>query len=357
MKKHKIIIALIILIGLYVLVSVLRTNSQPGLRIGVITALTGDVAYWGQSALAGIELAKVDFAKNGINVDVIVEDAQLDPSKALSAAQKLVNIDKVQAIYSEFNPVAIAVSSFLSDKDIAEIYDAAPTSPLASSQNFFKSYLNYEESCSQTARFLKDKGIKRVGVLKMNIEFGELCAKGIRDVYGDDAVVESYNPGASDIRSQLVKLRAANVEAVFNGAYQPATLLTVKTMRELRMNQVFVALRETITPDVLPEYSNRLEDSILFGLPSVSADLIARIRSEVPNAKIVDENAAALAYMHIKQLGMALNKCDKNIRCVTNEIANSEAYDETGFEGFHDRVASFTTKIEEFKGGRFVMVK
>ncbi len=114
MKNKAIIILImigIIIIGLHYFTAKQGTSTKNQITIGVITPLTGGVAYWGESAQTGIELAKKDLTKEGIQANVIVEDGQLNAAIALSAAQKLVSIDKVQAIYAEFNPAAISVSS------------------------------------------------------------------------------------------------------------------------------------------------------------------------------------------------------------------------------------------------------
>lgn len=352
MKNKAIWAILLILVAGVSVSNLMKNEGKSDIRIGVITPLTGGVSYWGESSLTGIKLAQIDLKKKGIEVDVIVEDGQLDPKTALSAAQKLVNVDSVSAMYSEFNPAAIAVSSFLKDKNIIQIYDATPTSPLALSQNFYKTYLDYEVSCGQVADILKDRGHRKVGVLKMNLEHGELCLKGIRKTFGDKVMVESYDPGQTDFRTSLLKLDKQEIDVVFHASFQPETLASLRNMRTLGMRQTFVGLSETITPDIVPEYKDMLEDAITFGLPKVSRDLIQRMKVEVEDARIIDENAAGLAYVHITQLAGALSVCGTDTKCSRQKLNESAADPRIGFQGFRDRVAGFDTLIEEWKGGK-----
>ncbi len=230
-------------------------------------------------------------------------------------------------------------------------------SPLAESNNIYKTYLNYQVSCHQTAELLKGRGVERVGVLKLNLELGDLCTKGIQEVYGDNAVVETYNQGTTDFRSLLTKLNNAHVQAIFHGSFQPETLASLKSMSDLGMRQTFVGLSETITPDIIPQYGSMLEGSIMFGLPSVSPDIISRMKNEIPNAKIIDENAAALAYVHIMQLAHAFNTCgNQDLACVRAQLDASAPNPQIGFQGFKNRIGGFDTLIKEWKNGGFVVV-
>ncbi len=353
MKNKAILLAciVVVIVGLAGYAALHSKKTAHRIIIGVITPLSGDSAYWGESTRTGAALAKLDLAHEGVDADVLVEDGKLEPAAALTAAQKLVNIDHTQAIYTEFNPATIAVSSFLKDTDVIEIYDATPVSPLNQSSNFYKTYLDYQTSCREVAQILKGRGITKVGVLKMNLEHGDLCVAGISSVYGADSIVESYNPGTTDFRTMLSKLNAAGAQVIFHASFQAETLSSLKNMRNLGMKQKFVGLSETVTPDVIPQYKDMLEGAITLGLPKVSPELISRMKAEVPGATVVDENAAALSYLHIKQLGEAFHACGDNASCVRTNLDSAAPDPETGFQGFHGRIAGFSTLIEEWKGG------
>lgn len=351
-----VIVVLLAVYGVYNLSSVDSTKGE-SIKIGVITPLTGPVAYWGEASQLGVELAKRDLIKEGINVQFITEDGQLDPKVALSAAQKLVNMDKVDALYSEFNPAAIAVTSYVKNMDIFHLYNAAPISPLKESVNVYKSYLDYETSCAKTAQVVKDRGITIVGLLKSNLEFGDLCLKGVKTVYGDDVYIEDYNPGTSDFRASLIKLKSKNVQALFNISYQPETLASFKQAKELGMNTVFVGLSETVTSDVVSDYSKILEGSIMFGLPDVSTEFKARISSEFPGKTVGSYQALAMSYIHLKQMAYAYDKCDKDLACVRKEMDNSKPESFIGFTGFQNHIAGFDILIQEWVSGKFVTIK
>jgi len=356
----KIIIKILLLIVLIVSsIFVITRSSNSEIKIGVITPLTEGAAYWGESTLVGIKMAEKELLTEGIKVQFIYEDGQLDPGVALNAAQKLVNIDHVSIIYSEFNPASIAVSSFLENKNVFHLYDSAAMSPLSKGPYNFKTYLDYQDSCADVSKYIKEnRGIKRVGVLKMNIEHGELCLKGIQDVFGlENVFVESYNPGITDYRSLINKIKNKNIDAIFHASFQPETLASLRQLDELGINALFIGLAETITPDVAKEYSNLIMDDIFFGLPMIENDLVQRIDVANGDKSVADYNAAALGYLHMLQLGRALDNCNQDNECIAEYLLKSDPVESVGFRGFKDRVAKFDNRIVQFTKDNFVEVK
>lgn len=333
-------------------------NNGNAIKIGIITPLTGGSAYFGESTKIGIKLAEAELKKENINVSFIVEDGQLDPKVALSAAQKLVNVDHVYVIYSEFNPASISVASFLKGKNVFHLYNSAAISPLSEGDNNFKTYLDYQTSCREVAEYLKDnKGINKVGVLKINIEFGDMCVKGIKEVFGDNAIVNPYDPGSTDFKVGLSKLSAANVDAIFNPAFKAETVTSLKQMKDLRINKLFVGLAETITPDVSESMGDYLQGDIFYGLPRVSSSLQEKIKEQNGGKDVGDYNAAGSAYVNLVMLGRAANVCGSDSTCVAKELGKATPNSDIGFEGFFNRIAKFNTLISEWRGNQLVDVK
>jgi branched-chain amino acid transport system substrate-binding protein len=353
MKKNiiwAIAVMLVVIIGF----NFYQSDNQ--IKIGIVSPLTGGAAYWGESASVGFLMAERELQNEGIDIDLIIEDGQLDPAVALNAAQKLVNVDQVNAIYSEFNPASISVSSFLKDKDVFHLYDSAAESPLDEGPYNFKTYLDYKDSCGDVSEFIKNNNqVSKIGVLKINLEFGDLCLEGVKEVFGEDnVVVETYNPGSTDFRTIINKIRSQNVDAIINASFQPETLASLRQLNEAGDLTLFVGLSETITEDIIEEYKWLIEGDVFFGLPSVSEDLKSKIDETNGGKAVADYNAAGLAYTHIIQLGKALNECKNDNDCVANYLSNTEPVESIGFKGFNNRIAEFENRIVRFEGGEFV---
>lgn len=75
-------------------------ESKPVVKIGYIASMTGQFAEIGQNTKLAIDLAKKDIDSKNINFDFIIEDYGYDSPRAATAAGKLINVDKVNALIS-----------------------------------------------------------------------------------------------------------------------------------------------------------------------------------------------------------------------------------------------------------------
>ncbi len=346
MKKQSKIywIAGIIVLALAVLMVIFPFNVEKDkdvIKIGIVTDLTGAAAYWGESTRVGAELARQDLRDKGFNVKLFFEDYQLEATRALTSAQKLINIDGVDSIYAEFNPAAISVGSFLKDKEVLYVYNAAVMSPLDGNSYAYKTYLDYKEGCRQVSEKFKEQGVDNIGVLKVNMEFGELCLEGVREVYGENTYVETYNLGDQDIRTQVEKLNQNKVRAIINVGFAGDTLSTLKTLKERGLNIKYGTVDDTITKQVIADYQDELIGSISFGFSDVSPEFIDRISGY----ELSTPYGAALSYTHIMQIGKALGRCKKDMNCVKREMDNSLSSDIIGFRYFINGIADLDMNI------------
>ncbi len=78
----------------------IKQGDKPFVKIGVILPLTGNYAELAENAKAAIELALNDYIPKNINVEILYEDDGYNAAKVATAANKLINVDKVNAIVS-----------------------------------------------------------------------------------------------------------------------------------------------------------------------------------------------------------------------------------------------------------------
>ncbi len=351
MKNPFILLAVLLIIigGVWVFNNKESTPAEVGtIRIGVLTDLTGPAAgYWGEPTRAGAELAAQELRDKGYDVQLFFEDYQLDASKAPGAIQKLISVDKVDAMYVEFNPGAIVAASIFKDRSIPMIYDAAITSPLKESEYFFKTYLDFQAGCRTIAQKFKDEGMKKIGMLKINLEAGELCFLGVKEVFGDEVVVEGYNMGDTDFRTQILKIKNSGVTAVINAAFEDGTYNTLKVIHDLGYNLKFGTVDDTITEKITSAYGKELKGAWTFGFRDVGDGFKSKVDA-LAKRSFGTYYGAAIAYTHVTQLAQALAVCDKETKCVTNKIANSTASSIIGFRGFENRIANLDMQTKQY---------
>jgi ABC-type branched-subunit amino acid transport system substrate-binding protein len=355
MGEMKMVIGVVFLLALVIVAFNIGASSlglfgysqKQSIKIGVVTDLSGSASYWGESTRAGAELAKKELIREGYDVELIFEDYRLDSKTAVSATQKLINLDDVDFIYFEFSPGAFAVSSVISDTGVPQMYAAVPISLLEKEYNF-KTYVNYKPGCESIAKLFKEQGITKIGVLKAQSEFGELCLEGVKDIF-PDAVVQEFLPFGQekDLRTQISKLKEAGASAVINSGIEPDSLLALKQIKELGWIVRYGATVDGITDRVLLEFPGELKGALQFKLKEPSPEFKSRVDSII-GRKASNYYGAALAYLHFPQIIKAISSCPKkDLNCITKKINSSQADEFLGFKGFKNKEAMFDLVIEE----------
>lgn len=327
-------------------------KTEKKVTIGIVTDLTGPGSYWGQSTQVGAEMAKKDLKAEGYDVELIYEDYQLDSAKALTSAKKLVEVDKVDGLYAEFNPATYSITPYLkslNDSNILFIYDAAPTSPLKELPNSFKSYFDYEVGCAKLAQKYKSEGINKMGMLKIEMEFGESCEAGIKKVYGNELITEKYGFGEKDMKTQVLKLKEAGVGAIMNVSFEGDTLTALKALKDNNFNVPYGAVVDSVNVDVKNAYPEKIKDITIFGFKDITPDFSARIKQAAGDKTLSTEYGAAVAYLHITQMVKAISEGNGDIKVIASKVANAGKSDILGFGGFKNRQADFELVIGPVK--------
>jgi ABC-type branched-subunit amino acid transport system substrate-binding protein len=316
------------------------------IKIGLIDDLSGISASTGQSAVAGAEIARKELQVEGINVDFIYEDYQMDSKKALLAARKLIDIDDVDALYVEFTPAAAAIAPTLKDTNLTMMCAVGSTSILNYSEDIYKVFIDFEESCEELAQYLKNKGYEKPGYLKYNWEAGSLCENGLRKVYGDNLLVEGYGVQDLDLSTQVLKLKKAKVDVVINPALESSNIMTYKAMETLDFNVQYATIMTAITDQVTKLYPNLVSKTIVVSV-KLNDDIMGKLAAEEKSSgkKIAHKYNAAFAYMHIKQMAYAIKECGEDTFCIREKIISSPKDESTGFNSFQGRIARYDLEI------------
>ena len=341
-----VVIVLLVAVGIAVAgvtqVTGAATAGSAPVKIGIITDLTGPAAYWGESTQIGAQIAERELAGEGKPVKLLFEDYKLEPKEAVTAARKLVSVDGVDALYVEFNPATVPVAAAVKDAGIPYVLDSAAVSVVNTSNLAFKTYYDYEASCKAVAERFKQDGIAKISVLKPNIEFGERCANGVKAIY-PDAIIEPYNVGEPEVRTQMLKLSAAGAGAVVHGGFEPETLSALKTIRENGLAIKYATLDDFTSSPAFRQYAPELEGGYIFGFRPVTPDFKAKV--DAYGKKLSTYNGAALAYIHVKQLARAIYECDREPACVSRQLSQSPPDATIGFQKFEGRIARFEMQV------------
>ena len=247
--------------------------SKEPIKIGVIAPLTGDAAVYGEPARNVYQMAVEEIngsgGVNGQMLELVIEDGKCNGKDGSNAAQKLINVDKVQVIIG-----GICSSETIASAPIAETQKIVLFSPGASSPDltgispyFFRNYPSDASQGKTLAEVANGKGWKKVAILQEQTDYalGIYKAFSVRfEELGGTIVKEETSSSETDFRSQLTKLKAVNADAFFVDTQTPAVSERIfKQMQDLKWKpQIIVNDVTGGNPSTVTAYKDLLEGAL-----------------------------------------------------------------------------------------------
>jgi branched-chain amino acid transport system substrate-binding protein len=227
--------------------------------LGSIQDLSGPLAGFGKQVRFGMML-RVDEANeqggvNGRRIRLVVEDSGYEPRRAVLAAQKLVNQDRIFAMVGHIgtaqNMAAMPVQfqrnviNFFPVTAAREMYD--PFHRLKYS--FAATY--YDQMRVAVPKLVKEKDAKKVCTMYQDDEFGlevlRGAEEGLKTIGMEIAERTSFKRGATDFSSQMQRLAAAQCDFVVMGTIIRETIGGIATARRLNFNPTFLGSSASYT--------------------------------------------------------------------------------------------------------------
>lgn len=339
---------------IFYLATPLIAEEKRVVKIGVLTDLSGKASYLGQQTRVAAQLFQEELDSSDTKLEIVLGDHSLDTAKAVSETQKFLNIDKVDAIFSNFSGTTRAASSVAKDSGKLFVYTAAAMEPVKTNPNSFKGYLDYVEGCKKLAELWKKEGLTRVAILKVESEFGELCLQGASIVYPN--LYEISYKSSEVVNTQVLQLKSKKIEAILNPGYEGDMINMLKSLSILKFEPKIGSNEDVFTDKLITDYKENLKNAYAFGLPSLPESFITRIKNLDSKNIIGAVDQAGMSYLHIKQMFIALSKCpNRDIICQMNIMQNSPEDKQFGFLGFdNSRQAKYSWIVTKFIDGKFL---
>jgi branched-chain amino acid transport system substrate-binding protein len=240
------------------------------IKIGLIAPLTGDAAGLGADVSNGAQMAvaKINAADGigGRQIQLIMEDGKCAGADAATAAQKLVNVDKVVAIVG-----GLCSGETLAAAPIVEAAKVILLSPTSSSPDVTAAgefvFRNYPSDALKTvamAKYFQDKGFTKVAIISENTDFSQGFRDSLAEQLPEGTIVfdETVDPGTKDFRTLVTRLKDMEFDVfVPNGNSDAVIGPMIEQLREQGLTQPAVghdaADSVTMAKD-LPEATNNL---------------------------------------------------------------------------------------------------
>ena len=220
--------------------------------LGSIQDLSGPIAGFGKQIRQGMQ-QRVDEANelggiNGRKITLKFEDSGYDPKKAVLAAQKLVNQDKIFAMLGHIGTATnMAAMPVQFSKNVINFF------PVTAARQMYEPFHRlkyafaapYYDQMRITAPMLaQQKNAAKVCAMYQDDDFGTEVLEGAKDGMADIGrkldVITSYKRGATDFASQMQKLASEKCDMVVMGTLIRETIGGIATARRLGFNPVFL---------------------------------------------------------------------------------------------------------------------
>jgi len=241
--------------------------------IGSIQDLSGPLAGFGKQVRLGMMLRVDEINEqggiNGRKLKLLVEDSGYDPKKAVLAAQKLVNQDKIFIMAGHIgtaqNNAAMPVQF---EKNVINFF------PVTAAREMYEPFHRlkyafaatyYDQMRSALPKLVKEKNAKKVCTLYQDDEFGLEVVRGgeagLKTMNMEFAEKTSYKRGATDFSSQVARLKAAGCELVVLGTIIRETIGAIGESRKTGFNPVFLGSSAAYT-DLIHKLGGKAMDGL-----------------------------------------------------------------------------------------------
>lgn len=234
------------------LLAFVSCSSQPETyKVGYIAPFTGDGAHYGETVKSGADLAVEDInAAGGINgkkMQLLYEDDQLQPNLGLNALNKLIDKDKCPIIIGAFSSgVTLAIAPVAEKRQVVLLSPTATNDKIKDAGDYiFRVCPSDAVQGAVHARLAHDRlKAKRVAILFENSGYGfglyQMFKQTFQSLGGTIVAEEGFEEGATDLRTQLTKIRQANPDLVFLPSHYPTGAQALRQAKELNIKVTFM---------------------------------------------------------------------------------------------------------------------
>ena len=247
--------------------------SKDEILVGTIQDLSGPVAGFGKAVRQGM-LLRVDEINeqggiNGRKLKLIAEDNGYDPKKAVLAAQKLVNQDKVFIVAGHIGTAMnMAAMPVQFSKNIVNFMPVTAAREMYEPLNRLKYAMQvpyYDQIRTWLPKVVKDKAAKKVCAIYQDDEFGLEVVRGaeagLKPINMELVEKTSFKRGATDFSSQVAKLKGAGCDLVVLGTIIRETIGAIAEARKTGFSPTFLGSSAAYT-DLIHKLGGKAMDGL-----------------------------------------------------------------------------------------------
>jgi branched-chain amino acid transport system substrate-binding protein len=213
------------------------------IRIGAIFSVTGPAAFLGEPEKNTAKMLEEEINKGGgllgRKVEVVVYDDESDPTKAVTAVDRLLKKDKVVAIIGPSTTGStMAIAPKAEEAKVPLVSCAAAIDIVSPVRKFvFKTPQSDVLAVRQIYRHAKKAGISKVAILTASDAFGAAGRKELNALAGQSGMTvvadEVFGPKDTDMNAQLTKIKGTAAQAIVCWGTNPGPAVVARNRKQL----------------------------------------------------------------------------------------------------------------------------
>ena len=243
------------------------------IQLGSIQDLSGPLAGFGKQVRMGMQLRVEELNEqggiHGRKINLKVEDSGYDPKRAVLAAQKLVNQDKIFAMVGHIGTAQnVATFPVLFDKNVISFFPVTAAREMYEPLNRLKysfAATYYDQMRLGVPKLAKEKSAKKVCAIYQDDEFGLEVLRGaeagLKAAGMEMSEKTSFKRGATDFSSQVARMKAANCDFVVLGTIIRETIGTIAEARKTGFNPTLIGSSAAYT-DLIHKLGGKAMDGL-----------------------------------------------------------------------------------------------
>jgi ABC-type branched-subunit amino acid transport system substrate-binding protein len=274
-------------------------------EIGVIAPLTGIASSYGEDIKSGVMS----------HSDAMFEDDGCEPSKAISAFNKLTKINNIHMIIGPgCGSPQEAIVPLLKDSDSVVLVPSAASKDLFDMSNgkFFNMQYSLEDEASFLTEEIKSRNYKNIVLISYKNSFSQVLTKSFKENFKDGIVNEiEFIDSKSDISTEIIKLKGQNIDAIVSTDITFFFQQGVNKLNEFNIKSPIYSVYVTELPAV-----RKLVEGVYYSYPG-------DLDGEKGATYEISKQSAVLA--------KAANKlCGNDISCIKKYFIESGKFDSNG---------------------------
>ena len=260
------------------------------IKLGFIGPLSGDAAPYGLDTLHGVEIAvNMINAEGGIagrQVELIAEDGRCTGTDAASAAQKLVNVDRVVAIIGgQCSGETLAAAPIVETSSIPMISPLSSSPEVTTAGDYvFRLIPSDALAAKATANYLRANELTNIAILTENTDFATAFRDALINEMGEESAIfnETVEPNTKDFRTVLTRLQNEEFDVfVANGQTVAVIASMIEQLRELGLSQPTITNNAGDSSVLASDHAEVVEGLKVVSVPNKSqnADRFAAVES------------------------------------------------------------------------------